>query len=453
MPVEISIYGLILSSSGLSSQRLAAYDLRHFWPSSPPDMHSLIAPGPLQGIRVLDLCQGSEQYCGKLFAQLGADAELVEPVAGAANRREGPFPGHAAHRERSLSFAYWNQGKRGIGLDLEQSAACEVFLALVRNADLVIEAEPPGRMGARGLGAEVLLRAQPSLVVTSITPFGQDGPFAHFQADDLVALAFGGLLSLGGYPGLAPTAAYGNQAVLCAAQFAAVASLVALSAAQDQGGRPTGQHIDVSVQESVTMALENAVQFVELEQQIRKRNGGEQRQAGTGVFPCSDGMVYLMAGGVAANKFWHATTEWLVQGGAPGAEQLREPRWLDAQFLHTEQAKRLFAGIFLPFAASQTKARLYAEGQRRRIPICPVSTTADLLQNRQLAFRQFFEQTTHPYSGARFAVPGAPYRLSASPWQLGSAAPRLGEHSCEVLGALGYDHETQAVLLRAGAFA
>src|SRR6218665_529825 len=319
MPVEISIYGLILSSSGLSSQRLAAYDLRHFLPSSPPDMHSLIAPGPLQGIRVLDLCQGSEQYCGKLFAQLGADVVLVEPVAGAANRREGPFLGHAAHRERSLSFAYFNQGKRGIALDLEQSAGCEVFLALVRNADLVIEAEPPGSMGARGLGAEVLLRAQPSLVVTSITPFGQDGPFAHFQADDLVALAFGGLLSLGGYPGLAPTAAYGNQAVLCAAQFAAVASLVALSVAQDQGGRPTGQHIDVSVQESVTMALENAVQFVELEQQIRKRNGGEQRQAGTGVFPCSDGMVYLMAGGVAANKFWHATTEWLVQGGAPAA--------------------------------------------------------------------------------------------------------------------------------------
>src|SRR6218665_409264 len=297
MPVEISIYGLILSSAGLSSQWLDAYDLRHFWPSSPPDMHSLIAPGPLQGIRVLDLCQGSEQYCGKLFAQLGADVVLVEPGAGAANRREGPFLGHAAHRERSLSFAYFNQGKRGIALDVEHSAACEVFLARVRNADLVIEAEPPGRMGARGLGAEVLLRAQPSLVVTSITPFGQAGPFAHFQADDLVALAFGGLLSLGGYPGLAPTAAYGNQAVLCAAQFAAVASLVALSAAQDQGGRPTGQHIDVSVQESVTMALENAVQFVELEQQIRKRNGGEQRQAGTGVFPCSDGMGYLMAGG------------------------------------------------------------------------------------------------------------------------------------------------------------
>src|SRR6218665_4103409 len=98
MPVERSIYGLILSSSGLSSQRLAAYDLRHFLPSSPPDMHSLIAPGPPQGIRVLDLCQGSEQYCGKLFAQLGADVVPVATVAGAANRREGPLLGQATNQ-------------------------------------------------------------------------------------------------------------------------------------------------------------------------------------------------------------------------------------------------------------------------------------------------------------------------------------------------------------------
>src|SRR6218665_4115365 len=119
MPVEISIYGLILSSSGLSSQRLAAYDLRHFWPSSPPDMHSLIAPGPLQGIRVLDLCQGREQYSAKLFAQLDAVLVLIEPVAGATTRREGLFLSHAAHWERSLIFAYFNQCKLGTGLDLE----------------------------------------------------------------------------------------------------------------------------------------------------------------------------------------------------------------------------------------------------------------------------------------------------------------------------------------------
>ncbi len=410
-------------------------------------------PGPLQGIRVLDLTQGSEQYCGKLFAQLGADVLLVEPVAGCAHRREGPFLGGRVHAEHSLCFAYFNQGKRGLALDLDQAAGQNIFRALVRHADLVIEAEKPGRMRARGLGADELAKLQPALITTSITPFGQEGPYALFEGGDLVALAFGGLLSLGGYPKLAPTAPYGNQALLAAAQFAAVASMMALWEVEGQSGAREGQHVDVSVQESVVMALENAVQFVELENTVRKRNGGEQRQAGTGVFACSDGMVYLMSGGVASNKFWNATTEWLVEAGAPGAAQLRQPQWADPAYLASNEAKRLFADVFLPYAAKHTKGELYTEGQHRRIPICPVSTTADLMDNRQLAFRGFFEQTQHPYSGATLTLPGAPYRLAASPWQLGRPAPQLGEHTEAILSTLGYDNESQAVLLRQGVIA
>jgi benzylsuccinate CoA-transferase BbsE subunit len=276
---------------------------------APNPMHSDAAPGPLQGVRVLDLTQGSEQYCGKLFAQLGADVLLIEPVGGCANRREGPFLEGRVHPEHSLSFAYFNQGKRGLALDLAQRAGQDVFRALVRNADLVIEAERPGQMRTRGLDHDALAAIQPAIVTTSITPFGQDGPYAQYEGGDLVALAFGGLLSLGGYPGLPPTAPYGNQALLSAAQFAAVASLMAIWEVEGQAGERRGQHVDVSVQESVTMALENAVQFVELEQTVRKRHAGQQRQAGTGVFACADGMVYLMAGGVASNKFWHTTTE------------------------------------------------------------------------------------------------------------------------------------------------
>lgn len=416
-------------------------------------MQSPSAPGPLEGIRVLDLTHGSEQYCGKLFAQLGADVLLVEPTTGCAHRREGPFLGHQAHGERSLAFAYFNQGKRGIALELDQPQGQEIFRALAKQADLVIDAEQPGRMRARSLSHESLAKLRPTIVTTSITTFGEDGPYAQYEGGDLVALAFGGLLSLGGYPGLAPTAPYGNQALLAAAQFAAVASMMALWEVEGQGGAREGQHVDVSVQESVAMALENAVQFVELENTVRKRNGGEQRQAGTGVFTCGDGMVYLMAGGVASNKFWNATADWLVDVGAPGAAQLREPRWSDTAFLASADAKRIFAGIFLPYAAKHTKAELYAEGQRRRIPICPVSTSADLMENRQLTFRGFFEQTAHPHSGATLSVPGAPYRLSASPWRLGRPAPRLGEHTGEVLSALGYDDESLAVLLRQGVIA
>ncbi|MDM0053571.1 CaiB/BaiF CoA-transferase family protein [Variovorax sp. J22R115] len=409
--------------------------------------------GPLAGIRVLDLSGGAEQYCGKLFAQLGADVLLVEPLAGSSQRREAPFIDGSAHPETSLSFAYFNQGKRGIALDLDSGAGQDVLLKLAGGADLVIESERPGLMTERGLDAKSLSQTNPSLVVTSITPFGQEGPYAQFEGGDLVTLAFGGLLSLGGYPEMAPTAPYGNQAILSAAQFAAVASMMALWEVEGQSEPRTGQHIDVSVQESVAMALENAVQFVELEGSIRKRNGGEQRQAGTGVFPCGDGMIYLMAGGVASNKFWKTTANWLVETGATGAEELLNDRWFDHAFLQTAEAKQLFAGIFLPYAATRTKAELYEEGQRRRIPICPVSTTADLLQNRQLTHRQFFEETVHPHSGRSFFVPGAPYRLSQSPWTLGRPAPQLGEHTHEVLAELGLSNEQQAVLLREGVIA
>lgn len=407
----------------------------------------------LQGVRVLDLTQGCEQYCGKLFAQMGAEVTLVEPISGSTIRKDGPFLDNIPHKERSLSFAYFNQGKLGAALDLSCASGQEVFRKLAAKADVIIESEQPGRMSQWGIDFESLHALQPNLVMTSITAFGQSGPLSGYSADDLVSLAFGGLLSLGGYPGLAPTAPYGNQALLSAAQFAAVASLVAVLQVESTANEGAGQHIDVSIQESVAMALENAVQFVELENTVRTRGGSEQKQAGTGVFPCRDGMVYLMAGGVASNKFWSATTEWLVDVGASQAAQLRDPRWLDSAFLQTGEAKQIFAGIFNPFAATLTKAQLYEQGQARRIPICPVSTTADLLANRQLLHRGYFQQTAHPYTGKTLTLPGAPYSLTGSPWQLGRPAPRLGEHTSEILDALGYSRDEQSVLLREGAIA
>lgn len=405
--------------------------------------------GPLSGIRVLDLTGGAEQYCAKLMAQLGADVVLVEPIEGSASRREGPFIDDKAHSEHSLQFAYLNQGKRGLGLDLKSSHGRDIFKQLVSDTDLIIESERPGHMRLLGLDRESLSEINSGLIMVSITPFGQTGPLSEYEGGDLVSLAMGGLLSLGGYPGLAPTAPYGNQAVLASAQFAAVASLIALWELESQSGERVGQHIDVSVQESVAMALENAVQYVELENTVRKRTGGEQSQAGTGLFPCKDGEIYLMAAGIGAGKFWQTTTQWLLDGGAP-AEQFAEERWHDAKFLASDEAKKIFADIFIPFAADKTKTELYIDGQRRRIPICPLSTTADLLENEQLGFRGFFASTPHSYTGRTLMMPGAPYQLSASPWQVGRPSPRLGEHTAEILCSLGLQADLQNVLLREG---
>lgn len=410
------------------------------------------APGPLSGLRILDLTGSSVQYCAKLFAQLGADVLLVEPVDGCDGRRQGPFIDATPHREKSLGFAYLNQGKRGICLNLDCAEGLAILQTLAQSADVLIDSQSVSQLEQRRIDYAALRAANPSLVVTSVTPFGLSGPYANYLGDDLVAMALGGLLYLGGYPETEPVGAPGDQAWLAAAQVAAVATMAALWGRTADATR-AGELVEVSVQSCVVAALENTVQYVDLEHTIRRRTGGHQRQAGMGVFPCKDGLIYLMAGGVASNRFWAASVQWLVDVGAPGAGQLAEPKWLDIGWLVTAEAKQIFADVFLPYSLSRTKAELYEDAQRRRIPVCPVSTTSDLLVNRQLSYRQFFVETEHSWTGRRMTVPGAPYRFSDDFWQVGRPAPRLGEHTTEVLTELGYTPDQQAVLLRAGAAA
>lgn len=401
----------------------------------------------LAGLKVLDMSGLSGQYCGKLFADLGAEVILIEPPGGSPVRRTGPFLNEAINLETSLSFSYFNAGKQSLVLDLDSSEGREVFLRLATDADIVLESAKPGALDGQGIGYDALRLLNPQLVMVSISPFGQTGPYAAYESEDIVALALGGLLYLGGYPGVAPMAAWGNQAYLAAAQFAAVAAMIALFRRDNLG---KGSLVDVSIQEAVVLALENSVQFFDLEGTVRKRHGGMQRQAGMGVFPCADGQVYFMAGGVASNKFWASSVRWLMDENVVGAEQLNEPRWLDNAFLATTEAKNIFASLFEPFSSTRTKAQLYAEGQARRLPICPINTPADLLDNRQLAWRGHFVPMLHTWSGRTFTVPGAPYHLSATPWTQPGPSPRLGEHSAQVLASLGYEGAALAALLHEG---
>jgi benzylsuccinate CoA-transferase BbsE subunit len=403
------------------------------------------APAALTGIRVLDLSGLAGQYCGKQFADLGADVILIEPVGGSPVRREGPFLDDRAHVEFSLQFAYFNAGKRGAAIDLDRPEGQHIARQLAEDADLIVESEKPGLMERRGLSFASLLASNPKLVMTSVTPFGQTGPYANYEAEDIVALALGGLLYLGGYPDTAPIAAYGNQAFLAAAQFASVASMMALLAA-DEGGR----HVDVSIQECVTMGLETAIQYYDLEKTVRKRASGEQIMAGVGVFACADGQIYLMAGGIASTGFWENLVNWLVDEAVGGARQLLEPAWKNHDYLSTPEAKTIFRKLFAPFAERHTKTYLYQKGQSRRIPICPINTPRDILTSRQLEYRSFFVSQKHTPSGRLLTVPGAPYQLQETPWRQSRPAPRLGEHTSEILVGLGYDAAARAALLKSG---
>ncbi len=354
---------------------------------------------PLSGLRVVEFAAPLGAYAGRLFAGLGADVVLVEPPGG------GPL------RARGLLHAALNAGKRGITLDWRSEDARR----LAEGADLVIAGAP--------LPFDPRL-TNPALIVLQLSPFGADGPYAGWQAEDITALALGGMLTLAGYPGAPPIAACGEQAIGAASLFGAVGAMAALLRAEATGA---GATVDVSMQECVAMGQENAIQFLELEGVVRGRNAGGQRQAGTGVFACRDGHVYLMAGGIASNRFWGATVQWLDDAGAPGAAALRDAKWDDAAWLNTAEAKRIFAAMWEPIAAAHSKAELNAEAKRRRIPLAPVATARDILGSEQLNARGYFVEQ----DGLR--VPGAPYRLSATPWRALGPAPGLDEHRDAVL--------------------
>jgi benzylsuccinate CoA-transferase BbsE subunit len=401
----------------------------------------------LAGIRVIDMSGWSGQYCGKQFVDLGAEVILVEPIDGSNVRRDGPFIDGKAGGERGIPFAYYNAGKRSIALDLDSIEGQSVFRRLIRGADLLIESEKPGVMASRGLDFASLGKEAPKLVMTSITPFGQTGPYAHYESEDIVTLALGGLLYLGGYADM-PTAVHGNQAYLSAAQFASVASMMGLLAVESAPGSAAGRHIDVSVQECVVMGLETAIQFYDLERTVRTRGTGQLSMAGVGVFRCVDGDIYLMAGGIASTRFWENTANWLIEEGVAAAAQLLDKKWGSHDYLSTPEAKQTFSSLFKPFAAERTKLELYEAGQARRIPICPVRTPKDIVESRQLAYRKFFVSQRHEQTGRVMSVPGAPYRLTATPWSAAGPSPRLGEHTADILDELGYDAAERAALLK-----
>ncbi len=404
-------------------------------------------PAALAGLRVLELDSPCTRYAGKMFADMGADVVLVEPPLGGSTRNEGPFIGNIFGQERSLSFAYYNTSKRGVTLNLQSVEGQKLFRDLASNADLVLEGERPGALSKMDLDFQSLRKLHRKIVVTSVSPFGQTGPYAKYESEDLVALALGGFMYLTGYPDGPPLRAYGNQAYLAAGMYAAVASMLALTAAETSGD---GQHVDVSMQECVVMAMETAAQYFDLEGSLRKRFGANQRFAGSGVFECKDGFVYMMAAGIGANKFWSYSLDWLTKEGVVGVDRLQGDHWKEIEYVQGDEAKRIFAEVFGPWAKERTKSYLYHQGQRHHVPLAPVNSPKDILGSMQLAHRNYFVDVPHSATTAPLRMPGAPYCLSRTPWRISRPAPKLGEHNTEVFSSIGIDGARCRELKRAG---
>jgi benzylsuccinate CoA-transferase BbsE subunit len=415
-------------------------------------------PQALKPYRVLDFTQAIGWTCGKLFADLGADVIKIEPPGGDPGRRIGPFYGDVPHPERGLAWFAANTNKRGITLAVETTDGQALLRALTRAADIVLESFPPGYMEQHNVGFPQLSELNPQLIWTAITPFGQHGPYAHYHASDLVGIAMGGLMSLCGEADRPPVRLRPAQAYVQSGLQAAVGTLLAHHYRVRTG---EGQFVDVSMQHAMSWTIIPARQYWELNHLITER-GGPSRAFGDQVrrviFPCRDGHVALM--GVMNVREWGPLVGWLAGEGL--AEDLTDASWqilvenagpgaltqaavTDEELAHVND---ILGRLFL----KHTKAELAAEAQRRQIMLFPVHTPRDLLEHPQLIARDFFRPLEHPELEQTLCYPGAPYRLSETPWHLQHRAPLIGEHNDTIYGGeLGLSPAELAVLMAAGA--
>ncbi len=234
--------------------------------------------GPLSDLHVLELPGAVGAYCGKLLADLGADVIKVEPPGGDPSRHIPPFFHDDPHPEKSLYFFAFNTSKRSITLDLTRADGRALFRRLARQADVVIDAFPPGHMDSLGIGYQSLRQENPGLVYCSITGFGLWGPHAHYKASDLIAVAMSGMMYLAGFPEDPPNRPYGDQSHYCASVQAAAGILMAILY-RDRTGQ--GQLVEVSMQEALAMNQETAIQYWDLRQELRQRQGEGRRLART----------------------------------------------------------------------------------------------------------------------------------------------------------------------------
>ena len=374
----------------------------------------------LEGRRVLEIVDERGMYCGKLLADLGADVLKIEAPGGDAARWIPPFHGGAPHADRGFQFLYMNGNKRSLELDLSRADDRQRLEQLAAAADILVETLAPGHLDRLGLGYEAVCAANPRIVFTSITGFGQSGPHRGFAASDIVSSAMGGSMYCIGAEEDPPVPLAGSQANVFGATCAAAASLIALYHATRTG---RGQHVDISLQETSVAASHVCGVGKWLEDGIVPRRAGTGLVASvpSGAYPCSDGAVYLM---VNRPAHWVELARWIHE--VTGNREVLDPMF-EGPSSRRLPYRELLDLFISELTSAQSVEALYREGQRRHIAMTPVNKAADIASDRHLAARDYFVEFDHPEVG-RVRLPGPPYRLSETPWRLARPAPRVGEH-------------------------
>ncbi len=337
-------------------------------------------------IRVLDLTEGGCMLGGRMFADTGADVIKIEPPGGSSSRI-GPYYKNIADPEKSLFWFAYNTNKRGITLDIKKPEGQELFKKLVKTADIILESFGPGYMDSLKLGYSDICKIKPDIIYTSITPFGQNGPKANYQASDLTLWASGGFLNDCGDPDRAPVwIGFGPQATFFGGAEGAIGSMTAFWHRLNTG---EGQFVDVSMQESTISANMNVLPMWDVNKVEFNRVGAVSFVAATRVkqpiyFKCKDGYIMILA--LGGNDPYASSSEHLVkwmkdEGMCP--DWLAKLNWwmdYNAAVLKQDLADKVGQAIEA-FTLTKTKDELYekgAFGKYKQMLVAPVSSTKDI---------------------------------------------------------------------------
>jgi crotonobetainyl-CoA:carnitine CoA-transferase CaiB-like acyl-CoA transferase len=382
----------------------------------------------------------SGPYCGKLFADMGADViKVEEPPTGDPARKRGPFPGDEPHPERSGLFLYLNTSKRSVTLDLDHPSGREAFGHLIRWADVLIDNHSPDKLESLGFGWDELRRHNPRLVLASITPYGRTGPRSRQKGGELTSFHAGGLGNLlptrsedisrppvkaGGYP-------TGYHTGLAAA----VAIAAALYGHRANGA---GRLIDVSEQEAVLALVRTNVASTIYHRSAWSRV--PERPPALGRMKCRDGYIVAL---LLEDHHWRAFVD-----------LMGSPEWASGEewnsFAYRVGHLMEIAPRIDEWAAQQSKEDLHHKGAEKGFAIGSIYDAEEVMNYRQYLARNYFVEVDHSQAG-KFRYAGWPYKMSASPPRVQRPAPLLGQHNKEVFEeVLGYSPDEFMNLCRTG---
>ena len=383
----------------------------------------------------------SGPYCGKLLADLGAEViKVEEPGRGDESRSREPFFQDTPGVERSGLYAYLNTNKLSVTVNTGTAKGRAIFLELIKRADILVENQPPRKMEELGFTYEKLERANPRLIMTSVTPFGQTGPHRDYKAYELNTYhgcGYGFITTACiTAPVMPPVKAGGRQSEFGAAQAAAVATMCAIHSRDHVGA---GQHVDVSIQEVMAGQYEAAIEHWTL---AENEIGGLTNPIIQPMVPleCKDGWIFLMC--VEDDQF----DRWV--------EVMGNPEWAKSELFKDRFSRADYADALVPllneFTMQYTRGELLTMCQAGHIPVGPAYSSEDVVGSEHLTARNYFIEWDHPEIGPA-KYPGAPYRLSQTPWRIERSAPLLGEHNEEVFcRRLGHPKEELLKMKQAG---